>query len=232
MININQPSTRSLLRTVLLSFLGFIFLLIGPFVIYFLIKTETQIPIFLDWIITLAYVGGVVYLGKVISKKIAPKDDSKPIITQEINKEVENYNSLSFLKTARGTAVWLLGFLVFIHLVLFFQHSYAATDLIAEVIIYSPLAFFISKGKRWSIILAMMVLTTEFFLWFIASYDFVQFVAWIVVITPFLKAFLVETKRSKSTGEKIPLIQIILLILCGLFLFATAYFASIGLMDG
>lgn len=80
----------------------------------------------------------------------------------ELTNQVENYNSLPWLKTYRGKSVLIL----IASIVLVIVKSLFSQDLIiiaatitSQLLIFGTMAWFVNKGKKWAIITTIILWT-------------------------------------------------------------------------
>lgn len=78
---------------------------------------------------------------------------------KELAKELKEYETLSFFKTARGLVIFILIFFFVLHLLAALAGLLEYTkpqDVLLILIIFAPLAFFIKIGHRWAIVLLVI----------------------------------------------------------------------------
>src|ERR1041385_7282033 len=80
---------------------------------------------------------------------------------KELQTQVENYNTLKITESYRGIASLLILFSVSITILLSFFNLVDINSVIAALVIYLPIAFFVFKGHKWAIYLILVLWTLE-----------------------------------------------------------------------
>lgn len=119
----------------------------------------------------------------------------------ELEKQVENYQTLKITESYRGIAVLVISALLGLSLLLSLFGVYAdPSTMFYGLIIYVPILFFVYKGHRWAIIALMILWTFE------KGYQIYEtgvdsgvmpIIGWLIVILYFWKALKVENERRK-----------------------------------
>lgn len=119
---------------------------------------------------------------------------------EELNNQIENYNSLSITKSYKGIASLITLGLVLMGVIvsLFVYETLFSLDIFIGLAIYIILSFFIYKGgHRWAIIALIVVWTYEKIIGII-EYGGISHLLWWIVITPFFyRALRVENEIKK-----------------------------------
>lgn len=131
----------------------------------------------------------------------------------ELNQQVEEYETLKFTQSARGISLLLLllSAAATLALVLFLNWNSLA---ILDVFIFLILGLFIYKGHRWAMVGAMILWTYEkIFIWIeqyqsalaigaIIPNPIIPLIWWTIYMHAFYLAFQVERKRIKKHNEE------------------------------
>lgn len=127
------------------------------------------------------------------------------ISDEELKNQVENYSTLPFTSTARGTAIIFVLVLLGITVVLSLFGVYPLDgSTMFEWVIYAVALFFISKGQRWAIILVMVLWTADKLAQLYQTTSsgdnfVVPILIWWLIVMPYLwKALRVENVRRKG----------------------------------
>jgi len=123
---------------------------------------------------------------------------------EELKNQIDNYNTLGFTKSAKKVATALLILSIVITLVLGLFGIVSLGETWLDIILLAVLAFFVYKGKKVAIILAMIYWT------FAKGYQLVsnpQQVLWVIIwwaayMGVFFQAYQVEKARHKMSQEK------------------------------
>lgn len=121
---------------------------------------------------------------------------------EELNHQVENYDSLPFHKSARGQGVLAVLFSITITLLFaYFVPEMGSVVGIAIVmlILYGIPTVFMYKGYRWGSAFLIVLWTLEKLSQIITTPRFLVgvFLWWLAFTTAFYRAYEVETERSK-----------------------------------
>lgn len=142
------------------------------------------------------------------SFKLAKKDDKDAkaskhwldfsIGDEELQQQVDNYDSLKITESYRGISLLAIAFSMAVTLALVAVH-WIAFDSIYSLVIYLPLAAFIYKGHRWAIIAMMLLWTYEKGYSVVNGSAFiVALIWWAFYMGFFYKALRVENARRKN----------------------------------
>ncbi len=123
---------------------------------------------------------------------------------EELKNQIENYNSLGFFRSARKVATALLILSIVITLILGLFEVVPLEEIWLDIIILAVLAFFVYKGKKVAIILAMVYWT------FSKGYQLVSnpqqalmaIIWWLIYMSVFYQAYQIEKARKDITKEK------------------------------
>lgn len=149
-------------------------------------------------------------MSKWISNNKTAKGTKKSIFSwsssdDELRFQVEKYNSLPWTETFRGGAVIFLGALLCLTIVLgLFGVISLDSGTLVEAVIYAVCFYFILRGHRWAIILAMVLWTGDkaYQLYLSASSGQSNvgiIIVWWLIVMPYLyKALKVENLRRNS----------------------------------
>ena len=128
------------------------------------------------------------------------------ISPEELEGQVENYNTLKITKSARGLSFLLLfASSVITLIVALTTKTIDKSSGIVETILFLIVGFLIYKGKRWAIIVTMALWTIEKFVWVyeaLAKNDYgyvlwIHILWWCLYMHFFYLALKVEILRSK-----------------------------------
>jgi predicted membrane protein len=123
---------------------------------------------------------------------------------KELKNQIENYNTLGFLKSLRKLSFALIIFSIIITLI-FIAVGSLQTDAFVDVFIWAILAIFVYRGQKWAIIGAIILWTLEkgFQL-----YGFVEggnsstlllpILWWAIYMDVFWKTYRVEQERKRQ----------------------------------
>lgn len=124
---------------------------------------------------------------------------------EELQFQVDNYNTLPWIETFRGSAVIFLAALLGLSIMLGLLSILSLdTGTLVELVIYGISLYFIFKGHRWAIILAMILWTGDkaVQLYQISSSGqdnaYIIIVWWLLVMPYLYKALKVENLRRRS----------------------------------
>ncbi|MBU1104510.1 zinc ribbon domain-containing protein [Candidatus Parcubacteria bacterium] len=122
----------------------------------------------------------------------------------DLKKQVENYQTLKITRSYRGMSFLIISALLGFSLLLSFFGAYVdPTAMIWGILIYLPILFFVFKGRRWAIVLLMIMWTFEkgYNLYEIGQGGggsvIMPIIWWLIVMPYFWKALVVENKRRK-----------------------------------
>lgn len=115
----------------------------------------------------------------------------------ELKHQIDNYNTLSITQSYRGISSLLILFAIVITAILYFVKFVDLSAIIAAVIIYLPLAYFVYRGKKWALIGAMLIWTLDKGFQLITAPNILVIIWWIAFMTYFYKAYKVEVERAK-----------------------------------
>ena len=148
---------------------------------------------------------------------------------EELKHQVENYNTLGFLSSARKVATALIIFSVVLTLI-FVMVGWISAEVWMDIVIGLVLAVFVYKGNKWAMIITMIYWTAMKGLQVVSGFSLENFRAshiwgpiiwWAILMGALWQAYQVERERARlrneSTSQKIKtqkgFIQIPLLII-------------------
>jgi predicted membrane protein len=122
----------------------------------------------------------------------------------ELRKQIDKYDSLSLSQSARGQSIICLMICVLLTTILIIFFGYDKMNFI-DIIIFLILSFFIFRGHRWAIIIAMILWTIEKSLLLVdismakktPINPILQIMWWALFMHYFYLAFRVERSRVK-----------------------------------
>ena len=122
----------------------------------------------------------------------------------ELKHQVENYNKLKITQSYRGIAVLIMLGIFALSLIISWVYPdvIPTGSLLAELIIFAPILYFVYKGHRWAIITLIFLYTLEkigsLYLQIEAGESPVMSIIWWLIIMPyFWKALRIENGRKK-----------------------------------
>ena len=142
---------------------------------------------------------------------------------EELKYQAQNYNVLSFGKSIRSGAVILLILSIIINLILIII-GWLPIDIWLDILIILFLTFFIYKGKKWAMIIAMIYWTIAkglqlIGLFTIETFDIINVVMvlfwWAIISKALWQAYQVERLRHIILQEKRKESEIIYCSKCG-----------------
>ncbi len=115
---------------------------------------------------------------------------------EEINYQIENYNSLKITQSARGISFLLMLFSSLVTLI-FIIVNYLEIGSLVDVFLMLFIGLFIYKGKRWAMILGMILWTIEKFymIYHGMNSSLIQILWWAIYMSSFWLAYNVENER-------------------------------------
>ncbi len=127
---------------------------------------------------------------------------------EEVERQIEGYNTLSIFKSARGqSALFLIlsALITFIFIVTGVVEEIGKTAYI-DIALLLVLAFFIYRGQRWAMIGAMGLWTLEKILAVMGGLGSwaLQILWWMLFMSAFWLAYKVETERKRRKEETTP----------------------------
>jgi hypothetical protein len=125
-------------------------------------------------------------------------DDLKARDIAELDNQVSNYHSLGVLKSARGVAVIFLTLYEILTLIQAFLGARTFRDFFLYLIVYSFLAFNIYKGRRWSLITAILIWTVDSLYVFAVTGEWLRLVLWFIILAALIQAANVENMKLKK----------------------------------
>jgi len=140
---------------------------------------------------------------------------------EELEGQVENYNTLKVTKSARGLSfLCLIVSSVITLTVILTTNIVDKSSGIIEVILFLILGFFIYKGQKWAIIVTMVLWTVEKFAWVYEALNknnynyslFIHILWWCLYMHVFYIALKVENLRSKIKVSEIIWIALLFLV--------------------
>ncbi len=122
---------------------------------------------------------------------------------KELQNQVENYNTLGLSQSVRkisGALLVLSAVLTFIFMIL----EWTTEEVLLDVFLFLILAFFVYKGKKIAIIIAMIYWTIVKGIQFVENPEgiIVTLIWWAVFMSVFWKAYQVEKAREISLEQK------------------------------
>jgi len=124
---------------------------------------------------------------------------------KELKNQIENYNTLSFLKSARKIATASIVFIAIITSI-FIMVAWFISDAWIDIILILMIAFFVYRGKKWALITIMIYWTYSKGFQIVSSFSIENFsigniimpvIWWIIFMGIFYKAYQVERERGK-----------------------------------
>jgi hypothetical protein len=129
---------------------------------------------------------------------------------EELKNQVENYNTLGFFKSARKVATALMIFAAIISLI-YAMIGWFPSEVWIDIVLILVLAFFVYKGKKWAMIVAMIYWTFDKGLQLISGFSTEDFsggniimpiLSWAIFMGAFWQAYQVERARHIILQEK------------------------------
>ena len=124
---------------------------------------------------------------------------------EQLKYQIENYDTLGFLSSARKVATALIIFSITLTLI-FVIVSWVSSEVWIDIVLGLILAFFVYKGKRWAIIGVMIYWTFSKGLQIVGGFSIENFSAgniiipiiwWAILMGALWQAYQVERERKK-----------------------------------
>ena len=123
---------------------------------------------------------------------------------KELKKQIENYDTLGFFRSARKVATVLLLFNAII-LLIFIMVGWLFSLAWVDIVFILILAFFVYRGKKWAMVITMIYWTISRAVQAFNAPNrnfLLDIIWWSVVMGAFWQAYQVERARSKILKEK------------------------------
>jgi len=114
----------------------------------------------------------------------------------ELNRQVEEYNTLKTWQSARGISLLLILFsssVTFLNVLFLVSNSSAFIDTLAFLV----LGLFVYKGHKWAMVVAMLLMTINSLSLFLETQSLVAVFMWAITMHAFYLAFRVELLKSR-----------------------------------
>jgi len=122
---------------------------------------------------------------------------------KKLKKQIDEYSSLKAIHSYKGIAALFLLFSSFITLVLSFSGTLEKAA-IYDALIIGVLSFFVYKGQKWAIVVAMIVWTVEKAYTLVSGDALMSIIWWVVIMDPLFGALKVEQSGQGRVKIEVP----------------------------
>lgn len=125
---------------------------------------------------------------------------------EDLERQVNEYDTLRFLHTSRGATVLAVTFSLCITILLSFTGLIGKDTYIYALVLYAPLAFFVARGHRWASGVLMAMWTLDKVVQVAASPKSLigVIIWWVLFMTVFYRSYQVETERKRRSIPPAP----------------------------
>lgn len=126
------------------------------------------------------------------------KNGSFKLNEDELRNQIDNYETLPITKAYRGISSLLIVFALLVTYLLYFFGFVDTIVVVCAMVIYIPLIYFVFKGHKWAIVTVAVVWTIDKIVGLAQTFNPLIILWWLVFISYFYKAYLVEKMRKKN----------------------------------